>query len=228
MIVGNGFLAKEFLKRHDDFTDSLVFARGVSNSDCIDLDEFKREKKSLEYSLKLLNNKKLLYFSTLSIDRELDQSEYSRHNLDMENFIKQNVDNYLILRVPNLVGRSQNKAQLIPFLVDSMSNLGKVSIYKNNFRSLLDVEDLVCISNFLNRSVKSNQTVKLIMDNNISVEKIVDILISILSFEDIKIDYISKTEKRLEIDKKSFSLIHPILGSVNLNPYQILHKYYGT
>ena len=42
MVVGSGLLANTF-KSYSDNEDVIIFASGVSNSGCVDLEQFKRE-----------------------------------------------------------------------------------------------------------------------------------------------------------------------------------------
>src|SRR5688572_10553895 len=108
MVIGNGMLAEGFRSFGPDHR-YMVFAAGVSNSSNLDNNEYKREHDLLERSL-LDNPEKIpVYFSTYSIlDPGLKDSVYVKHKLAMENLVTKHSQNYFILRVTNVAGRSSN------------------------------------------------------------------------------------------------------------------------
>jgi hypothetical protein len=91
MIIGGGDIAKVLVDRND----LTFFASGVSNSKCIDDNEFIREV-NLLLDVKC---KHLVYFSTLSIyDKD---TPYTNHKLFMEDLVRQ-FDTYTIIRLGNI------------------------------------------------------------------------------------------------------------------------------
>jgi nucleoside-diphosphate-sugar epimerase len=131
-IIGTGMIAK---KMNIPF-DVIIFASGVSNSQCISNTEFKRE---IELFKSIEKNKKIIYFSTVTIYQK-QRTPYISHKILMEALVKNLCENYLILRLPNLIGSSQSNNQLIPSLVKQITN-GEVTIQKNAKRCILDVEE---------------------------------------------------------------------------------------
>ena len=107
MVEGSGLLANTF-RSFKDNSDVIIFASGVSNSGCIDSVQFKRE---LNLVSKYKTSKKLfVYFSTSSIeDPFLKGSLYIKHKLEIEFYIKANFQRYLIVRLPNVVGKTKNQ-----------------------------------------------------------------------------------------------------------------------
>ncbi|MBU4132588.1 MAG: hypothetical protein KKF12_17365, partial [Proteobacteria bacterium] len=67
MIIGNGQLAKIFKEDGCFFDDVVIFASGVTNSDCRDDREFNREKELLEKTLVENNAKRFVYFSSCAL-----------------------------------------------------------------------------------------------------------------------------------------------------------------
>ncbi|MDC8106322.1 hypothetical protein ACNFU2_15640 [Chryseobacterium sp. PTM-20240506] len=157
MIIGNGLIANSL--KNIDTEDVLYFASGVSNSLETKETEFKREFDLLSNALVNNKEKKLVYFSTLSVhDQSKQKSNYVLHKLEMENYIKNKSNNYLILRIGNIVGKGGNPNTLFNFLKTKIKDNSRFTVHRNARRLLLDIDD---ISGFLDttcRSVK-NETI---------------------------------------------------------------------
>ena len=61
MIIGAGFIAKSFEEYYKTREDIVIFASGVSDSQCSDIMEFYREEKLLSY---VINNLLSFFIST--------------------------------------------------------------------------------------------------------------------------------------------------------------------
>jgi hypothetical protein len=142
MIIGRGMIANAFNNIKNDFSNYILFASGVSNSRCKDPIEFEKEFSLLKNTLKF--NKRLIYFSTSSIfDPSLDSSLYVKHKLRVESFIEKNFKEYIIYRLPNVVGNTKNKNTLINNFVDSILSKNHVNLHKFSSRYIIDVDDVV-------------------------------------------------------------------------------------
>lgn len=138
MIIGNGLLAKSFKKYRKSFTDVIIFASGLANSKNTNQKEFLREKKLLK---KFFNNeKKLIYFSTLDVLRK-KKTAYIMHKLNIEKILKKK--NTLIIRLPQLIGKSNNRNTIFNFLNFNLRINKKIKIFINYYRNFIDVEDLI-------------------------------------------------------------------------------------
>lgn len=145
MIIGNGLIANSLKKI--DSENILLFASGVSNSLETRSSEFEREFTLLKKTLSD-NKGKLIYFSTLSIhDQSKQDSHYVLHKLKIEAYIKDHVEDYLILRIGNIVGNGGNPNTLFNFLKTQITNENKFVIHQKARRLLLDIDD---IAKFLN------------------------------------------------------------------------------
>lgn len=158
MIVGRGLIAKQFL--NVDSEKIIFFASGVSNSSEKDPLQFKREQNLIEETISNHSDKLFVYFSTCSIyDSSKYDSPYVLHKLHMEEIIKYNTKQYLILRVSNVVGFGGNPNLLMNYLFHQISNEKELFIHKKATRNLIDIEDVKDItlkyinSNFINRIV---------------------------------------------------------------------------
>jgi nucleoside-diphosphate-sugar epimerase len=157
MIIGNGLIANSL--KNIDSKDHLYFASGVSNSLETRSSEFEREFSLLKNSIIPHEEKKLFYFSTLSVnDLSKQQSPYVLHKLEIENFIKENCKNYIILRVGNIVGKGGNPNTLFNFLKTQIIQGSNFMLHQKARRLLLDIDD---ITKFLesNSANVNNQTI---------------------------------------------------------------------
>ncbi|WP_394665630.1 hypothetical protein [uncultured Chryseobacterium sp.] len=157
MIIGNGLIANSL--KNIDSKDHLYFASGVSNSLETRSSEFEREFSLLKNSIIQHKENKLFYFSTLSVnDLSKQQSPYVLHKLEIENFIKENCKNYIILRVGNIVGKGGNPNTLFNFLKTQIIQGSNFMLHQKARRLLLDIDD---ITEFLesNSANVNNQTI---------------------------------------------------------------------
>ena len=140
MIIGNGLIAKSFLKKYDK-DDIVIFASGVSNSKEDNPKNFKREKDLLLNTLETHQEIKFIYFSTVLIGYKHNQ--YYSHKKEMENLIRLHAKDYIIFRVPQLIGSCGNNNNLINYLVDKIKSGKSFEVYDNLRRAVIDIEDLV-------------------------------------------------------------------------------------
>lgn len=141
MIIGNGLIANSLIK--NDSENYIFFASGVSNSLETRPSEYEREFSLLKTVYGENREKKLIYFSTLSIhDQSKQNSPYVIHKKEIENYIENNVDHYLILRIGNIVGKGGNPNTLFNFLKTQIDNNKQFTLHLKARRLLLDIEDI--------------------------------------------------------------------------------------
>lgn len=156
MIIGNGLIAKSFKKYKKYFKDIIIFASGAANSKSTDLLQFQRENKIIN---KFIKEKRgtFIYFSTLDIYRK-KKTPYIRHKTDVEKRLLRE-KNVLVVRLPQLIGKSKNKNTVYNFLKFNLKKKNKkIIIFKNFYRNFIDVEDLINIIkkiNFKKNRIKS-------------------------------------------------------------------------
>lgn len=228
MVVGNGLIARVFSKYIDDdrFT---IFASGVSNSKELDVKEFEREEHMLTDSILKNGKNRFVYFSTCSIDdKSLVDSMYITHKKNMESIIKSKCQNYIIFRLPNVVGKTENKNTFFNYFKNKISNQEEIHIDENAFRYIIDVDDLgkflpSLIEFELNTEV--TKSINVAMDNKSSVKDICFLMEDIMSkktdkiFLDKGVEYTIDNEIFIE-HLKQFGL----LDFTNYNK-EVLSKY---
>lgn len=227
MIVGDGLLGKAF-KAHGDVDNVLVFASGVSNSKTNDEEQFKREWLLLSRMLKQHVGKKLVYFSSCSIHgSKTNASLYVRHKLEIEAYIKKNVPDYLIVRLPNLVGRSDNPNQLTNFFFNKLISGELIHVDLTSVRYLIDVEDVPPIVDVLLTSTIDRKVFDVAFNNEVSIRTMMNIFEKICHRE-YNFQVISPFPKYI-VDNSSF--LDVILHNGDVNQYNhvaedIIMKYY--
>ena len=136
MIVGNGLIANECSVI--DRPDVLFFASGVSNSMNNDENNYIRE--ILLVKSHLETEKKFIYFS--SIDEYIINERYLKHKKQIEELIKNKTNNYIIIKIPQLLGKRGNSNNFINYIYNHIKNDIEFDLFLTK-RSLLDVSDLI-------------------------------------------------------------------------------------
>lgn len=171
-IIGRGIIAQGLAKLTKETNGTIIFATGVSNSSCDNQIEYDREcnllYKTINYCQK--NNQKLVYFSSAGTiyensDEKKDEhsplfptSLYGKNKVFSESVIINSGVEYLIVRLPNVVGPKQNKNQLFSALVLQAIN-GNANIFQNASRDLIDIEDICDILNTLLKMDIKNEVI---------------------------------------------------------------------
>lgn len=142
MIIGSGMIAKRFGNYADD-QQVLVFASGVSNSGSKVADDYKREEQLLRNAIQDHPQKMLVYFSTCSIyDPSLQQSVYVKHKLQMEGLIHSSASSYIIFRVSNPVGFTNNRHTVLNYFASHIRGQEHFSLWQYASRNLIDMDDV--------------------------------------------------------------------------------------
>jgi nucleoside-diphosphate-sugar epimerase len=152
MIIGGGLIASAFEDTYLQASDLIIFASGVSNSQCSDIKEFEREKLMISDALLRYKDAQFVYFSTTSIfDEDLQSSLYVQHKRSIENYLltHHTSSRILILRLPIVAGVTQNKHTLLNFLVHKISSGLEFKVFANAYRNIIGIDDIFKICNAL-------------------------------------------------------------------------------
>ena len=231
-IIGSGFIAKSFNdQKHElEKLNICLYAAGVSNSQTNDKNLLIKDKnRILDFSKTFDKKKKLIYISTCSIDDpSRNKNSYVRNKLYIESLLEKMFDKFLIIRLPEVVGKNDNKTSLINFLHHSIKNKIKFDIWKKAKRNIIDIEDVVSIVMILLKKTTLNNT-KVNIANPINCE-VSEIVKNLEMLSATKADYnlIDKGDDSWHID---ISEISKIIKSNKINfdqnyLYKVLKKYY--
>jgi nucleoside-diphosphate-sugar epimerase len=160
LVCGSGMIAKAFQNKQSELENVIIFAKGVSNSSEIRELEFSREICEIE---KHIGNKEktLIYFSTCSINDGDCNTPYKRHKKNIEKYIANNSQNYLIFRLPQVVGVSANNT-ILPKFIESTLNRTRIDIQSNARRYLIDVDDVVnSVIDIIKRKKYNNKIIEI-------------------------------------------------------------------
>ena len=163
MIIGSGLLACAFASEYSHRDDICVYAAGVSNSSCTDANEFAREHQRLTAALEQAgSDTTFVYFGTCSVaDPEARDTPYVRHKLAMEHLVSLH-PRYLILRLPQVAGKTPNPHTLLNYLYARISRSESFTLWRNARRNIIDVEDVFAIArDVLNDTSIRNTTVNI-------------------------------------------------------------------
>ena len=175
MIIGNGLIASLF--KNIDSENIIFFASGVSNSSETNLEQFQREENLVLKTLEQSDDKLFIYFSTCSIyDSSKTNSPYVLHKLHMEEIVKSNASQFLILRVSNAVGKGGNPNLLMNYLVRSVQNNETINVHTKATRNLIDAEDVKNLTLQFIKDQNFNKIYNLAYLQNYSVIEILEIL----------------------------------------------------
>jgi nucleoside-diphosphate-sugar epimerase len=194
IVDGTGLLGTAFRTHGDPSVPGFVFARGVSDSGSANEGDYRREHEVLLAAIKSASQagEPIVYFCGAPIygavgspRRENDEvhprTRYGRHQLEMERAIVTSTARHLIIRTANVVGPGGHANQLIPALVRQVS-AGSVVVQRGASRDLLDVEDLVDVTQRLLR-VGADSVVNVATGSSTPVDAIVHRIAEILGVE---------------------------------------------
>ena len=205
MVIGNGLLASNFIKSNLNYDDAIIFCSGVSNSKETNDDNFNREKELVLKTITQNRNLKFIYFS--SILAGVSKNKYYNHKVEIENIIKKESSNYIIFRVPQIIGKDGNKNNLFNFLKESILNDEEITIFENVKRALLDVDDLIDIVNYCKDKINSE------IINVSYIEKI-----NVLELVTLMSDYLNKKPKTKKVDNQN-------IDNWDINNSKIIYEY---
>ena len=167
-VIGSGFIAKKF-KKYLKFikkNNVIIYAAGISNS-------LERNKRNLDKEINKLkkfldnNKKKIIYISTYSVnDNSRINKPYVRNKIKIEKIIQKISKEYLIIRLPEIIGRNKNPRTLTNFFYNNIIANRKFIVHKNVQRNLLDIDDAIkkCIK-IIKANKNKNEKINILNKN---------------------------------------------------------------
>lgn len=226
VIIGNGLLAHSFSSRYADRGDVVVFASGVSNSTETAPAAFAREREMLARAM-AARDATLVYFSSCGVT-SAQETAYIAHKRQMEQLVGSHPQG-LILRLPQVVGRSANPNTLTNYLAAEILSGRTLSVWRYADRNLIDIDDIVPIASELieNRAAYPS-CVAIASTHTIRMPDLIDRFEVILG-KKVSMEILEKGES-LVIDTSISSHIAERLG-IDFGPgyvERLLRKYYGN
>ena len=204
MVIGNGMIATRF-SNYAENGDVLIFASGVSHSASATATDFARERALLLETMQLHPGKLLVYFSTCSVyDPSLHAGKYVIHKLEMEALIKQHARSWLIFRVSNPVGNTQNTATVLNYFAGHILQQQHFELWEAAARNLIDLDDMFTLCHYFIQKPVANEVINIASPVNYPVQEIVQAL-----------------EKQLQ-QKADFTLVDkgssPVIDTTQIQP----------
>jgi nucleoside-diphosphate-sugar epimerase len=238
MIVdGGGLIATAFRERAGPTVHGLVFARGVPDSTTADEKAYAREREMLTTALATAraSGEPLVYLTGAHIfgpfhgivtesSPTMPITRYGRHQLQCESMVRDGGP-HLILRLPNVVGPGGNRRQLVPALVHQVL-AGLVVVREDATRDLLDVSDLVELTERLLDAGVRDKTLNLASGVSASVSAVVDRIASVLDEKPFV-----WIEPGGEAQRFDVSLLDSLVGPLPFDaayPFQVIDRYVPT
>lgn len=142
MIIGHGDIASVL----NDREGAIFFASGVSNSQCVDRNEFQRERDLLFFLSETFWDKHcLFYFSSIGVFP--CESKYYDHKRQMEDLIRISFENYNIIRLGN-IDWGKNQHTFINAIKAKQANGEPVEI-RDEWKYMVSKEQLLLLTDNL-------------------------------------------------------------------------------
>ena len=117
-------------------------------------------------------------------DKSLRKNGYIKNKIFIENFIKKKVQNYLIIRLTQVVGYNKNPNTITNFFYNKIRNKKSFKLWDKTHRNLIDIDDLITIfKNILKKKFKRKSELNIYNTKSIASKKIVLILSKILNLK---------------------------------------------
>lgn len=227
MIVGKGLLARAFEPYFGRDPHVVVFASGVSNSLETRPSEFERERSLLQGPLNS-GARRFIYFGSCGVTgSESELMPYMQHKQSMEALVR-SIPGGLVLRLPQVVGKTDNPHTLTNFLRDRITSGLHFTVWSRAERNLVDIDDIVRIG--VRLAAESNNTItmaSIAATNSLPMPEIVKIFESVLG-KRANFSVVEKGEP-MRIDTTLVKTVCAELGIGLGDGYieRVIRKYYG-
>lgn len=213
MVIGKGVIANRFI----DFSFKLkylIFAGSVNDSSIQDEKEILEEERAVSDALEKYPSNTFVYFSSCSVvDQSVAATPYVKHKVRMEKLIQESAKDFLIIRLPQVLGINDAKSSLVNYFVEAIFNKKRFDIWQNASRYIIDIDDVhEIVSEILRRSILLNKIINVASTKQTSVLKLVE---TIEDFAGVSANY-KLVDKGVNYDV-DVSEIEPILNTLNID-----------
>jgi nucleoside-diphosphate-sugar epimerase len=213
-IIGRGLIARSLEPYAAAHQATVAFATGVAASSAEPGGEYSRELDQLRAVIRdaAADGERVVYFSgggALYGDWSRPASEddaprpattYGRHQVECEGLLAASGVPYVILRLPNVVGPSSNRAQLLPSIVAQVL-AGTVTVQSGAERDLIAASDFARVASAVLERVDSGVTINLASGESVAVDAIVSIVMRELGAS-ARIEHVAGgTRQRFSIER---------------------------
>lgn len=145
-VFGSGAIASRFAS-YTLQSRYLIFAGNIHDSAISKPDDISAEESALKVALAGLSGKQtLVYFSSCSIDDiTQERSPYVIHKKFAEQLICASAANYLIIRLPQVIGLMETEGGLVNTLVKAFRDGDRFDLWERARRNFIDLDDVYAI-----------------------------------------------------------------------------------
>ncbi len=230
-IYGSGFLAKN-LKKINVPNNFFIYAAGVSNSNLRDNKEFIREVKLFRKILKKIHpKKKFVYISSLSVENtSLKNDPYVKNKIKIENILKKECKDYLIIRLPQIVGKNKNVNTLTNSIYNCFLNDKTFKLWKNSKRNLIDIDDInYILEKYFKNFEKNKKIINIFNYKSVDVLRLLKVFSNLFD-KKINIKIVKKNNRNINLNKIQKDTLLPKFYYNNLKKrnyiLNMIAKYY--
>lgn len=213
MVIGHGVIANRF-SDYSLQSRYLIFAGSVNDSAINDVNAINDEESAVRGALLACSDATFVYFSSCSIlDSDMSHTPYVQHKVRMENLIRRSGKQFLIIRLPQVLGLSDEKSSLVNFLVDAIVNQNSFELWRNAQKNLIDIDDVhEIVDEILKRKICLNTAINVASARQTSV---LDLVNEIEDFIGFSASYVLVEKGNSHI--LDVSEIQPILSDLKIN-----------
>jgi nucleoside-diphosphate-sugar epimerase len=229
MIIGSGLLAQAFTPTYSHREDVCIYAAGVSNSACTNIQEFAREQQRLSTALqKAQHVDSFLYFGTCSAgDPEAQNTAYIQHKIAMERLVS-NHPQHLILRLPQVAGTTPNPHTLLNYLYAKITRSEAFNLWKNATRNIIDIADIASITNqLIDQRMTRNTTLNIANPTSYTTQEIVNAMERVIGKRGVYAVIERGSEYSIDISPTLALLKKLSLNFDESYLERVIKKYYG-
>ncbi|GAB3078303.1 NAD-dependent epimerase/dehydratase family protein [Nocardioides zeae] len=183
-IIGTGFIATHLERIAHQHDDVVALAAGVSFP-TNPVESYVRERSLVESVVEecLRDDRKLVFMSSAAVYGRTDErgsedeppdppTPYGHHKASLEALIRDSGVRHLSLRLGYVLGRDAPPHRLVPSLVRQV-RAGTVTLHRHAYRDLLDVGDMVTITDGLLRNGVTDHVVNVASGQCVLIDRIV-------------------------------------------------------
>jgi len=181
-IIGNGMVARAFANGLRLNSNLVIFASGVSNSNCKSQEQFERERSLLLNTIEETSQTvPFLYFGTCSIyDPDALAKAYVVHKREMEKLVLSHPAG-CVIRLPQLAGPNAPPNTLLSVLVSKIKAGEEVEVWSNAVRNIIDIDDVVkIVDTLLIKGLANNRVINVANPLSIKVADLINVIESAL------------------------------------------------
>lgn len=213
-IIGRGLIARSLEPYAAAHEATVAFATGVASSSSERGEDYHRELDQLRAVIRDAgsNGERVVYFSgggALYGDWSRPASEddaprpgtsYGRHQVECEGLLAASAIPYVILRLPNVIGPTSNRAQLLPSIVAQVL-AGAVTVQSDAERDLIAASDFARVASAVLQRVDAGVTINLASGESVAVDLIASIVMRELGAS-ARIEHVAGgTRQRFSIER---------------------------